>query len=98
MSTKGIDFMNHPGFQTALKQAVIKAMKAYDIDVSTSQSQPTVKPTAKANPRNDIDASTSQPTVKPTAKDIGYFDPTATAEGLVYNNAYDFKERLETCV
>ena len=94
MSTKGIDFMNHPGFQTALKQAVIKAMKANDIDASISQS--TVKPTAK-----DIQLSTSQPTLKPTAKDIGYFDPTATAavkEIGIYNDVYEFVDRLEICM
>ena len=38
------------------------------------------------------------PTLKPTANDIGYFDPTATAEGLVYNDVYEFKDRVETCV
>ena len=39
------------------------------------------------------------PAAQVTAKNTGYFDPTATAEeDQVYNNVFDFKDRLETCV
>ncbi len=31
-------------------------------------------------------------------EDIGYFDPTAIPEDLVYNDVFDFKRRIETCV
>ena len=40
------------------------------------------------------------PTLKPTANDIGYFGPTATAavkEPDVYNDVYEFKDRLDIC-
>lgn len=38
--------------------------------------------------------------VKLMVKDVDYFDFTATAavEDLVYNNIFDFKDRIETCV
>ena len=42
--------------------------------------------------------STSQPTVKLTVKDIGYFDSIATADDLIYNDVFEFKDRLEICV
>ncbi len=34
-----------------------------------------------------------------SSENIGYFDPTAISEeGHVYNDVFDFKERIETCV
>ena len=50
--------------------------------------------------RNDINVSTSQPTsiIKLTIKNINYFNFTIIVEDLIYNNVFNFKDRVETYV
>ena len=73
---------------TSFEEAVYKAVKeieAYDSAFNKSIS-------------SNTQLSTSQSTVKLTAQNIDYFDPTATAEGLIYNNVFEFRDRLEIYV